>query len=615
MTDPVRAARWAALVAVVVYLPALGNGFAYDDLHIVADNLALRSFDGILQALAAPWWPGPEGPSFGLWRPLATLGLGLQWVFFGGAPWGFHLVNVLLHGAATYLVVRVGAAVLPIRVAGAAGFVFAVHPVHVEAVANVVGFAELAAAVWLLAALTVATAGPVGAERVPRVGIGRAAAVAGLYGAACLTKEHAIVLPALLLVLEAGRHRWTVGDLPAIVRRRAWFYALLTVVAAVVLAGRVEVLGRVAAPAPPLGAGLLAEIPRVHTLGEIWYQYLRLLTVPGWLSPDYAPGVVPVTTVWTTKGIVAVVAVLALAGAALLAGRRQGDRVPALPLGLSWFVVAVLPVSSVVFVAGVLVAERALYLPSVGAAWVLAALFVAVVDRGRRVGGLAVMVVGALWVGQTLATIPVWRDTASVFDHMVATVPESGRSQWVLGDALLDAGRDDEAVAAYARALAHLGDEVPFLTRVAGRLNAAGVDDVARIFALRAHDIDTTGAATRLLAVIAAGEGDWDATVRWARATREARPLDPVAGHLLSAALAEQGRWAEARAVREELLARDGGDAWQPWYWLVELRARTGDPVGARAAADSARARVVDPRSRALIDSLLAAVTAPFGPL
>ncbi|MEQ9570355.1 MAG: hypothetical protein RLN75_09215, partial [Longimicrobiales bacterium] len=90
---------------------------------------------------------------------------------------------------------------------------------------------------------------------------------------------------------------------------------------------------------------------------------------------------------------------------------------------------------------------------------------------------------------------------------------------------------------------------------------------------------------------------------------------DPVAGHLLSVALTESGRWAEARAVREELLARDGGEAWQPWYWLVELRARTGDTLGARAAADSARVRAADPDARRLIDSLVVSLTGPIGPL
>lgn len=605
----------AAVVAMAVFLPALRNGFAYDDVLIIVENDALHSLGGILGALRSPWWPGSEGTSFGLWRPLASAALGLQWWVFGGAAWGFHLVNLLLHGVAALLVVRVGALVLPARVAVWAGLVFAVHPVHVEAVANVVGFAELAAAVLVLAGVRVAVRDPGGPEGIPTLGPGRIGAVAALYLAACLTKEHAIVFPALLLVVEAARSRWTVADLPAVLRGRAGLYLTLAAVAGAVLAARVAVLGDVAAPRPPLGAGLLHDIPRLHTVAGAGFHILRLLAVPLTLSPDYAPDVIPVTTVWTGTGIAAVVLMVALLGAALVAGRRGGAMGAALPTGLAWFLPAVLPISNVVFLTGVLVAERALYLPSVGVAWMFGAGLVWALDRGRRAGGLLVLVLGALWVGRTVTYIPVWESTDSVFDHMVATVPQSARSQWVLGDALLGAGRTDEAVAAYARALGRLGGETPFLTRSAGRLQQAGKVDVARVLALRAVEVDSSGSAPRLLAVMAASEADWEATVRWSRATREASPHDPVAGHLLSVALTELERYPEARAVREELLARDPGDAWQPWYWLVELRARTGDTVGARAAADSARSRALDPSALAVIDSLVAALTGANEPL
>ncbi len=605
----------AALVALVVFLPALRNGFAYDDILIIVEHDALHSLGGVLRSFGSPWWPGPEGVSFGLWRPLASAALGVQWWVFGGAPWGFHGVNLLLHATAALLVVRIGARVLPTRVAVWAGLVFAVHPVHVEAVANVVGFAELAAAVLVLAAVGIVVRDSEGPEGVPPVGPGRIVALGALYLAACLTKEHAIVLPALLFVVEAARHRWTVADLPAVVRGRAGLYLALAIVAAAVLAARVAVLGEVAAPRPPLGAGLLDEIPRVQTVAAAGFHILRLLAVPLTLSPDYAPDVIPVTTVWTGPGILAVVVTLGLLVAALVAGRRGGRTGAALPLGLAWFVPAVLPISNVVFLTGVLVAERALYLPSVGIAWMFGAGLAWALGRGGRVGGLLVLVLGGLWVGRTVTYVPVWESTDTVFDHMVATVPQSARSQWVLGDALLGAGRSDEAVAAYARALGRLGDEPPFLTRSAGRLQQAGEVEVARILALRAVDVDSSGSAPRLLAVLAAGEADWEATVRWSRATLEVRPHDAVAGHLLSVALTELGRYPEARAVREELLARDPGDAWQPWYWLVELRARTGDTLGARAAADSARIRARDPSARSVIDSLVTALTGSIEPL
>lgn len=73
----------------------------------------------------------------------------LNYLLGGFQPWGYHLVNVLLHCLATALVVRVARAILPpakTKVGSAiAGLTFASHPIHTEAVAGVVGRADLAA--------------------------------------------------------------------------------------------------------------------------------------------------------------------------------------------------------------------------------------------------------------------------------------------------------------------------------------------------------------------------------------------------------------------------------------------------------------------------------------
>lgn len=615
LDDPGLAARWVAFIAALLYLPSMANGFAYDDIHILVDNDAIHTLGSTLGSLLSPWWPGEEGNTLGLWRPFTTLAFGLQWALGGGAAWPYHLVNIGLHAAVSVLVVRVGAVLFAPRSGVLAGLVFAIHPLHVEAVANGVGQAELWAALWMLGAVAVLTAAPrEEGERVPVLGIGRTAALVGLYIAACLTKENAIVLPALLLVVEAARYRWTPADLPGLLRGRVVLVGAFAIVAAGILLARIQILGQVADPTPPLGATLLAEVPRIHTLGEIWFQYLRLLAIPLTLSPDYAPGVVPVTTIWTGRGVLAVAVVLLLACAAWLAGRIRDERSVG-AVGLLWFVIAVLPVSNVLFVAGILVAERTLYLPSVGAAWVLGSWIALAIGEGRRWGRVAVALVVALWIGRTVTYQPIWKDAQSVFDTMVAIAPESARSQWILGDMLLDAGRLDEGTRAYARALNDLGEEIPFLTQSARRLHQAGAVGSARALALRAWEASAPVSAAQLLTVMAAGEGEWTETVRWARATRDGDPLDPVAGHLLSVAHAELGQWEDARAVREELLARDPGDAWQPWFWLMELRGRTGDTVGVRSAADSARSRTSDPGVRTVIDSVLIDLTGGQEPL
>ncbi|KAH8409415.1 hypothetical protein KR222_002722, partial [Zaprionus bogoriensis] len=106
------------------------------------------------RSFANDFWGTPltDSGSHGSWRPLCVLSFRLNHLMAGGyVPWGFHLVNNLLHCVATALVVRVARTLLASFWAVlAAGILFAVHPIHTEAVASVVGRADVAACVCYL---------------------------------------------------------------------------------------------------------------------------------------------------------------------------------------------------------------------------------------------------------------------------------------------------------------------------------------------------------------------------------------------------------------------------------------------------------------------------------
>src|SRR5207247_10867699 len=144
-----RRAGLVAAAAAVVYLGALWNGFALDDLTIIVANPLVHGFSGVWRAFGASYFPPNIDVS--AYRPLAVATYALDWTMRSTA-W-FHAVNLTWHVAASVL----GAA-LAGRWAGdtaglVAGIVFAVHPVHVEAVAYVVGRNELMAAVFPLLAV------------------------------------------------------------------------------------------------------------------------------------------------------------------------------------------------------------------------------------------------------------------------------------------------------------------------------------------------------------------------------------------------------------------------------------------------------------------------------
>lgn len=99
--------------------------------------------------------------SHGSYRPLCVASYRLNYLFSGFNPWSYHLVNILLHVTATVLVVVVARRLLPtycMKVGTAvAGLSFAAHPVHTEAVAGVVGRADLAACNFFLLSFLVYT--------------------------------------------------------------------------------------------------------------------------------------------------------------------------------------------------------------------------------------------------------------------------------------------------------------------------------------------------------------------------------------------------------------------------------------------------------------------------
>ena len=101
------------------------------------------------------FWGTPliDSGSHGSYRPLCVLSYKINHLFGGFKPAGYHLVNVLLHCLATGLVVKVARLLLPpIWGPAVAGALFATHPIHTEAVAGIVGRADLAACNFYLLA-------------------------------------------------------------------------------------------------------------------------------------------------------------------------------------------------------------------------------------------------------------------------------------------------------------------------------------------------------------------------------------------------------------------------------------------------------------------------------
>lgn len=441
-----RARGLVLFVALAAFLNSLGNGFAYDDNAIIVQNPVVTHTEW-KQALLGRYWQEASAGT-GLYRPVTVAAFAAEWRLFSGNHVGFHAVNVVLNAVVSLLVLALLLRFVPLPAALAGALFFAVHPVHVEAVANVVGQAELLAALAVLLACLLYLDGSewTGTRHTLRLG-----GLALLYLLGLGAKEIAVTLPGLLFLLELFR----ASDEPFRRRftRELPVYLGLTAVLGGYLLLRWSVLGTVVGEVPAPSLIHLSSLDRVLTSFTLWPEYLRLMVFPRVLSADYAPAVLlPATSmsadVWL--GLV----VLGVAGAVAWWARKHA---PALSLGLLWFGVAVLPVCDLIVPTGILLAERTLFLPSVGAAFALAGVVTLVVTAGSvrerwALGTVGVLAGLALFI-RTVDRNPTWLSSYIVFDTLATEHPESYRSFLARGNGLRRVGQLDEAAQQYEMAL------------------------------------------------------------------------------------------------------------------------------------------------------------------
>lgn len=445
---------WALALALVVglalaaSLPGIQNGFAYDDLPIIRDNARVHTLQGLWRLFDQAYWPGfhsGDSQPAGLYRPLSVLAFALQWAAGGGAPWVFHAVNIALYAAIAAAVLWLASQVQRWRAAVLSAAVFAVHPVHVEAVGNAVGQSELLAALFCVLGVAVY----VRARRRGRPS-GRATALAAvLYAAACLSKEHGVLLLPLIVLAEwlavlPGARQGRDGAAVRRLRVVAPLWGVLAAVAVAYLALRASVPDVVAGAQ---NTAILRNFPwtvRFYTFLNVVPEWFRLLMWPQRLAADYSPQEILVPLRWTwsmLSGIVVAVGVITLAW---LTARRHR----AASYAFAW-TLTTLSIASGLFVAtGVLLAERTLFLPSVG----VALLAGAVADWALRAAGahsrrlalapavafLALVVAGA-W--RSAERQRVWRDNETLFASGVVDAPLSYRAHYSWGGQLFETGR------------------------------------------------------------------------------------------------------------------------------------------------------------------------------
>jgi hypothetical protein len=430
----------AALLAAAVAAPSIRNDFVADDQWVIAQRPFLQHPSSIGAVLIEPYWPA----SFGgvMWRPAVISSFAVDYRVSSSPHW-FHAINVLWTAIAAALFALLACELAGPLIGLMAGLLFAVHPVHVEAMANVVGRAELMAGAGYAAALLCA----IRAERRPAYLIGVVLGAA----LAITSKEIAVTLPAAVYLVYVARGARG-ADL-----RAAWRPALATilVIAAYFLVQSLVGIRTFYAGGLAVGLEHLGLVERTWAMVRLSLEWWRLFLFPAHLSADYSPGELTVSLGLTAGHVLGALVVVALAVVAW----RTRRTVPGIAIGLAWVVITISPVSNILFPTEFLIAERTLYLASFGVVFALASAAMAIrTPRLRYALTGIVIVAGAL---RTIAHIPTWHDDETHYQALKRDAPRSYRTLWL-------EGKDEFAAARWGSGERLLLESIAFAPHIAG---------------------------------------------------------------------------------------------------------------------------------------------------
>lgn len=458
-----------ALLALAATITSLGHDFTYDDRYVILGNDLVHHLKGLGALWGQTYWPAVFGADG--YRPVVMTMFTLEWVAGHGAPWIFHLVNILLAVATAVAVRWCAAAILPDAGAFVAGALFAVHPVHVEVTGNIVGQSELVVALCLALSIGIYL------RRRLVGGIpGRdALIIMALFALALFTKEHAVVLPALLFAAELTvihRDAWRVR----LRHVRPLGLALVAVCLAYLWArGRVQRDLAGFEPFPVFRFLHLGPIDRALTMMTEIPRIARLLVFPAHLSGDYSPLDVVVASgfdIIQLPGMTITLGTVVLA----FALRR---RAPVVAFGLLWLILAYLPVSNLLIPAGFITAERTLFFPSIGVVLIAGAvaqlLFASDSVRDQRLAWAAAAVLVLLGAARSIDRQRVWKNNDVFTASLVHDAPFGYRAHFVRGRhlALIGDGRGMELE--YRRAIRLFPYDASMTLTIADAYTRAGL--------------------------------------------------------------------------------------------------------------------------------------------
>jgi len=416
-------------LALVVYSRSLFCGFISDDLPQIVKNPQVQSWQYLPQILGSQLWSQMARSQAFFYRPLFSLWMLVMHTLGGLTPWFWHLSSILLHVACTYLVYGLSKRLLGSEVgAGLAAALFAVHPIHVDAVTWVSASNEILFSILTLGAMLVILAPHESGERWPIL------LSAALYFTGLFAKETGVTLVVVLIAMawmrpQDGENSWSkrlvLAGSPYVAASGA--YAII----------RWSVL-----------RGVGVETGE-HSWREVFFSgpsillfYLRKLMLPVGLSGGYVNPIhsSPTMAFWLPLAAILLFVVLM----AWLAFRVN----PIFGFSAALILLPLLPTLAAirVYPQGEMTHDRYLYLPSVGLCLLIGAVAQRMLAAPRSVRAASASILAIVLVAfsaLTFAQQRFYRDEIAYLQREIEVSPAHAFAYAALGDLYMDQGRTD----------------------------------------------------------------------------------------------------------------------------------------------------------------------------
>ncbi len=438
------------LLAFGLYWMCLPYGYVLDDQIVITDNkFTQKGIAGIWEILSTESFTGYFGGQKDLvagarYRPLSIVSFAVEQSVFGDNAFIRHFINILLYGLCGLLIFRIFSILLPekqntpwlLSIPFLAVFLYILHPVHSEVVANIKGRDEIMTALGAMGALYFALRFLSSQNR----GWLLASGLSMFLG--LMSKENAITFLAVIpltmyFFTKASTKDYLLALAPSFIAAVIYMVIRTNVIGYVLNSGK-EITDLMNDPFLEMnGVEKMATI--IYTLGE----YLRLLVFPHPLTHDYYPYHIPIMNFGKAGTLISLAIYLGLAYAFFKLWKSKS--IYAWSIG--FFVATISIVSNFVFPVGTFMNERFIFIPSIAfslvCAWVL-------IQHGWhsdkpffKWGSIALIIL--LAVGYTFKTytrIPAWKDALSLNGQAAMVSPNSARSNCFMATALYELGRD-----------------------------------------------------------------------------------------------------------------------------------------------------------------------------